>query len=51
MAASWHDRQDFEDAERGFVGRSAPRQVTAADGRWSGTWTPTRSSTGPRPTR
>jgi alkyl sulfatase BDS1-like metallo-beta-lactamase superfamily hydrolase len=33
MAASWHDRQDFEDAERGFVGRSAARQVTAADGR------------------
>jgi alkyl sulfatase BDS1-like metallo-beta-lactamase superfamily hydrolase len=28
-----HDRQDFEDAQRGFVGRSAERQVRAADGR------------------
>src|SRR5690606_25512157 len=29
----FHDRQDVEDARRGFVGRSAQRQVTAADGR------------------
>ena len=28
-----HDRQDFDDATRGFVGRSARRQVTADDGR------------------
>jgi len=28
-----HDRQDFEDTERGFVARSADRQVRAADGR------------------
>jgi alkyl sulfatase BDS1-like metallo-beta-lactamase superfamily hydrolase len=28
-----HDRQDFEDATRGFIARSAPRQVRAADGR------------------
>jgi len=28
-----HDRQDYQDAERGFVGRSAERQVRAADGR------------------
>ncbi|MEZ5179400.1 MAG: alkyl sulfatase dimerization domain-containing protein [Acidimicrobiales bacterium] len=27
------DRQDFEDATRGFVGRTAQRQITAADGR------------------
>lgn len=27
-----HDTQDFEDAERGFVGRSRQRQVVAADG-------------------
>lgn len=27
------DRQDFEDARRGFVGRSTDRQVRAADGR------------------
>jgi alkyl sulfatase BDS1-like metallo-beta-lactamase superfamily hydrolase len=29
----WHDTDDFEDAERGFLGRSATRQVTAANGR------------------
>jgi alkyl sulfatase BDS1-like metallo-beta-lactamase superfamily hydrolase len=29
----FHDTQDFEDATRGLVGRSAQRQVTAADGR------------------
>jgi alkyl sulfatase BDS1-like metallo-beta-lactamase superfamily hydrolase len=28
-----HDRQDFDDARRGFVGRSTERQVRAADGR------------------
>jgi alkyl sulfatase BDS1-like metallo-beta-lactamase superfamily hydrolase len=28
-----HDRQDFADADRGFVGRSEQRQVKAADGR------------------
>jgi alkyl sulfatase BDS1-like metallo-beta-lactamase superfamily hydrolase len=28
-----HDRQDFDDASRGLVGRSTDRQVTAADGR------------------
>jgi alkyl sulfatase BDS1-like metallo-beta-lactamase superfamily hydrolase len=28
-----HDRQDFDDARRGFVGRSTDRQVRAADGR------------------
>ena len=28
-----HDQQDFDDARRGFVGRSADRQVRAADGR------------------
>lgn len=28
-----HDTQDFEDVEQGFVGRSAQRQVSAADGR------------------
>jgi len=28
-----HDTQDFDDARRGFVGRSGARQVTAADGR------------------
>jgi alkyl sulfatase BDS1-like metallo-beta-lactamase superfamily hydrolase len=28
-----HDRQDFADVERGFVGRSEQRQVKAADGR------------------
>ncbi|MFN8027661.1 MAG: alkyl sulfatase dimerization domain-containing protein [Acidimicrobiia bacterium] len=28
-----HDTQDFDDATHGFVGRSAQRQVTAADGR------------------
>jgi alkyl sulfatase BDS1-like metallo-beta-lactamase superfamily hydrolase len=28
-----HDRQDFADAERGFVGRSEQRQIKAADGR------------------
>ena len=28
-----HDRQDFEDAVRGFVARSADRRVRAADGR------------------
>jgi alkyl sulfatase BDS1-like metallo-beta-lactamase superfamily hydrolase len=35
MAASlpMHDRQDFDDATRGFVGRSEQRQITAADGR------------------
>ncbi|MBK9179454.1 MAG: MBL fold metallo-hydrolase [Acidimicrobiales bacterium] len=35
MAASLptHDRQDFEDATRGFVGRADQRQVTANDGR------------------
>ena len=35
MAATlpMHDRQDFDDATRGFVGRSAQRQITAADGR------------------
>jgi alkyl sulfatase BDS1-like metallo-beta-lactamase superfamily hydrolase len=27
------DRRDFTDAERGFVGRSEQRQITAADGR------------------
>lgn len=29
----FHDQQDVEDATRGFVGRSATRKVTAADGR------------------
>jgi linear primary-alkylsulfatase len=29
----FHDRQDFEDAERGFVARGAERRITAADGR------------------
>ena len=35
MAATlpMHDQQDFDDARRGFVGRSADRQVRAADGR------------------
>ncbi|MBL8775199.1 MAG: MBL fold metallo-hydrolase [Acidimicrobiales bacterium] len=35
MAASlpMHDRQDFADATRGFLGRSEQRQVTADDGR------------------
>jgi alkyl sulfatase BDS1-like metallo-beta-lactamase superfamily hydrolase len=35
MAASLptHDQQDFDDARRGFVGRSGQRRVTAADGR------------------
>ena len=35
MAATlpMHDRQDFEDATRGFVGRAATRQITAEDGR------------------
>ncbi len=28
-----HDRQDFDDATRGFVGRSTDRQVRAEDGR------------------
>jgi len=28
-----HDRQDFDDARRGFVGRSSVRQIRAADGR------------------
>jgi alkyl sulfatase BDS1-like metallo-beta-lactamase superfamily hydrolase len=28
-----HDRQDFADAERGFVARGDNRQITAADGR------------------
>jgi alkyl sulfatase BDS1-like metallo-beta-lactamase superfamily hydrolase len=28
-----HDRQDFDDARRGFVGRSTDRQVRSADGR------------------
>jgi alkyl sulfatase BDS1-like metallo-beta-lactamase superfamily hydrolase len=28
-----HDTQDFIDAERGFIARSAERQITAADGR------------------
>lgn len=29
----FHDTQDFDDATRGFVGKSSVRQVTAADGR------------------
>jgi alkyl sulfatase BDS1-like metallo-beta-lactamase superfamily hydrolase len=29
----FHDRQDMEDAVRGFVGRSEQRQIAAADGR------------------
>ena len=29
----WHDTSDFEDAERGFLGRSVTRQIKAADGR------------------
>lgn len=35
MAAGlpFHDRDDFDDATRGFIGRSEQRQVTAADGR------------------
>ncbi|TVR26421.1 MAG: MBL fold metallo-hydrolase [Ilumatobacter sp.] len=35
MAAAlpMHDRQDFDDARRGFIGRSTDRQVRAADGR------------------
>ncbi len=35
MAATlpMHDRQDFDDARRGFVGRSTDRQIRAADGR------------------
>ena len=28
-----HDRQDFDDARRGFVGRSTERQIRADDGR------------------
>ena len=28
-----HDRQDFEDAERGFIARSTERQILADDGR------------------
>ena len=28
-----HNTQDFDDAERGFIGRSSQRQVLAADGR------------------
>ncbi len=28
-----HDRQDFDDARHGFVGRSTERQIRAADGR------------------
>lgn len=28
-----HDTQDFDDAERGLIGRGTERQVTAADGR------------------
>ncbi|AOT61040.1 hypothetical protein AB0F34_04960 [Streptomyces fradiae] len=27
------DERDFEDADRGFVGRSGTRQITATDGR------------------
>lgn len=35
MAATlpMHDRQDFDDARRGFVGRSSERQIRADDGR------------------
>jgi alkyl sulfatase BDS1-like metallo-beta-lactamase superfamily hydrolase len=35
MAATlpFHDRQDFDDATRGFVGRSEVRQIVADDGR------------------
>jgi alkyl sulfatase BDS1-like metallo-beta-lactamase superfamily hydrolase len=29
----FHDRQDFDDATRGFIARSAQRQITADDGR------------------
>lgn len=29
----WHDRQDFEDAERGLLARGGERQVRAEDGR------------------
>ena len=29
----FHDTQDFDDTERGFVARSAERRITAADGR------------------
>ncbi len=29
----WHDRTDFDDATRGFVGRATRRQITAEDGR------------------
>ncbi len=29
----FHDTQDFEDATRGFIGRSETRQIRAADGR------------------
>ena len=34
MAATlpMHDRQDFDDATRGFIGRAAQRQITTADG-------------------
>jgi alkyl sulfatase BDS1-like metallo-beta-lactamase superfamily hydrolase len=46
------DRRDFTDAERGFIGRSEQRQITAADGRV--VWDPpvpgstTFTLTGPR---
>ncbi|MCB1257399.1 MAG: MBL fold metallo-hydrolase, partial [Microthrixaceae bacterium] len=32
-SAPWGDRQDFDDATRGFIGRSEQRAVTASDGR------------------
>ena len=35
MAATlpMHDRQDFDDATRGFIGRATERQITTADGK------------------
>ena len=32
-AMPFHDRQDFDDATRGFIGRTEERHVRAADGR------------------
>jgi len=29
----WHDTQDFDDTDRGFIARRAERTITAADGR------------------
>jgi alkyl sulfatase BDS1-like metallo-beta-lactamase superfamily hydrolase len=32
-ALPWHDTQDYDDATRGFIARSAQRQICASDGR------------------